>query len=113
MNDTEQQPARQTGITTNQMQSAPHGAVFVWVNSRLDYPAALARHIGRSDLAIVGPSWLDRSCIGRRPIAVVVDHSALLTAGQRRGLGIIHMRNGAGLDRYDHSLPSVKPSADG
>jgi hypothetical protein len=66
--------ARQSGRTTRQMQGAPKRSVFVWCNGQLDYPKSLAQRLGRSDLAIVGPSWLS-SGAGRRFPGVVLDHN--------------------------------------
>ena len=43
---------RGTGRTTEQMEAAPKGAVFVWVNSYLSYPKHLAVSLGRQDLLI-------------------------------------------------------------
>lgn len=73
---------RGTGLTSRQMLTAPNRAVFVWVTfSSLCYARALARSLGRCDLEIVPPSWLDRQQDPSRPI--VVDHAAGLTEQQR------------------------------
>jgi hypothetical protein len=32
---------RQTGQTTSQIKTAPHGAVFIWVTSDVNYPGPL------------------------------------------------------------------------
>lgn len=79
---------RGSGITTRQMREAPQGAVYLWCNNHLSYPRELARHLGRTDLRIVGPSWLENGWIGggtylRR--GFVVDHATgtHLTARQR------------------------------
>lgn len=65
------------GTTTSQMQRAPQGSVYVWVNSRLDYPRQLANHIGRGDLQIVSPDWIHpRNCCGVY-IHVTIDHAAI------------------------------------
>jgi hypothetical protein len=78
---------RQTGATTGQMEAAPQGAVFVWCNRHLDYPDALAKKLGRSDLEIVGPSWLDGNAWrGRRLSGLIVDHAAYLSDSQKYGL---------------------------
>lgn len=77
---------RQTGITTRQMTEAPVGAVYVWVNSELSYPRRLALHLGRRDLQIVGPSWLNMPKFYRHAAGIVVDHAADLTDNQLDGL---------------------------
>ena len=78
---------RQTGETTRQMEAAPQGAVFVWCNRHLDYPGALAKKLGRSDLEIVGPSWLDGNAWrARRLSGLIVDHAADLIDSQKYGL---------------------------
>ena len=68
-------PAR-VGRTSLQMLRAPTAAVYVWCNSMLDYPRAIARHVNRNDLQIVAPEWLD-SAHGLRD-AIIVDHSCRL-----------------------------------
>ena len=50
---------RQSGRSSEQMKAAPAGAVYVWVNSMLGYPKALARAVGREDLRIVGPHMVE------------------------------------------------------
>lgn len=79
---------RGSGQTTQQMQAAPPGAVFVWCNTILHYPRDLARHLGRTDLRIVSPSWVSASQMagGKTPIAV--DHAAYLTFEQRDAIRI-------------------------
>lgn len=70
--------ARRSGLTTRQMQEAPHGAVYVWVNSRLDYPVRHARALGRNDLEIVPLSWLDgHRWRGRDITGLVIDHAVV------------------------------------
>ena len=70
---------RQTGRTTRQMQAAPQGAVFVWCNSRVEYPIALAKELGREDLVVQPMSWLDpRNVMGRTLSGLVLDHAAPL-----------------------------------
>ena len=81
-----------TGRTTRQIQDAPQGATFIWCNRHLDYVPRLARHLGRSDLKIVGIDYAngrDRSAFFRsRPPAVeILDHAApeaLASARARR-----------------------------
>jgi hypothetical protein len=72
---------RGTGRTTEQMKSAPVGAVFIWCNSNLAYPKGLAEKLGRQDLQIESPSWLSfRNIAGREFVGVVVDHASHLDA---------------------------------
>lgn len=70
---------RRTGETTRQMKAAPNGAIYVWpVSSSLSYAKDLARHLGREDLEIVGPSvFLDGGVRlrGRRLSGLVLDHA--------------------------------------
>lgn len=69
---------RGTGRTTDAMKSAPIRAVYVWGNAALDYPRALARTLGRTDLEIVSPSWLtDDRWRGRELSGIILDHHAL------------------------------------
>ena len=72
--------ARQTGATTKQMEAAPNGAVFVWCNGQTDYAIHLARKIGREDLQIVSPTWLEWGrWKGLELTGLVIDHAARLT----------------------------------
>ena len=64
--------------TSEQMKAAPKGAVYVWVNSNLIYPKALACVVGREDLRIVGPHMVE--VLAHREM--VVDHAAMLTNRQ-------------------------------
>jgi len=78
---------RQTGASTRQMQKAPVGAVYIWINHALTYARNLAHQIGRDDLKIVSPDWLDsHQYLGRELTGVVVDHATLLTEDQRAAL---------------------------
>ena len=74
--------ARGTGATTRAMMAAPKGAVFVWCNDKTDYAIRLARKIGREDLRIVSPAWLEDRWHGLDPPGIVVDHAAQLTDRQ-------------------------------
>lgn len=75
---------RGTGRTTAQMEASPVNSVYVWVNHGLAYPRRLAERIGRTDLEIVGPDWLEDRWRGRRLSGLVIDHAAyqVLTAQQ-------------------------------
>jgi hypothetical protein len=76
---TETQGQRQTGITTQQMQHAPEGALFVWVNERLDYPLRLAAKLHRTDLLIVAPGTVTLKMVAATRKPMVVDHAAQWT----------------------------------
>jgi len=76
---------RGTGRTTEQIQRAPRGAVFVWCNGHLDYPQSLAFKLGRLDLRIVGPEWLEDAWRGCNLTGLVLDHAADLTRRQVDG----------------------------
>jgi hypothetical protein len=69
---------RGTGRTTAQMRAAPQNAVFVWCNNHLHYPAALAKHLGRTDLEIVSPDWLNDVSRAQGGAVVVFDHGVFL-----------------------------------
>ncbi len=77
--------ARGIGATTQQMEAAPNGAVFVWCNGNTDYAIHLARKIGRDDLRIESPMWLVERWRGLELTGVVVDHAARLTDEQWNG----------------------------
>lgn len=74
---------RNTGYTTRQLKEAPQGAVFIWCNGHLSYPKLLAHELGRKDIHILPPLAL-RGPLSHiralRPLAVIVDHAAILTA---------------------------------
>ena len=79
---------RGSGRTTQQMLSAREGSVFVWVNHDTLYAKKLAARIGRTDLEIVGPQWLENGWIGRSLSGLVIDHAArqFRTATQRESI---------------------------
>ncbi len=76
---------RGNGETTRQMEAAPKWAVFVWCNGQTDYPRLLAQKIGREDLQIQSPMWLEERWRGITLTGVVVDHAARLTDRQWDG----------------------------
>ena len=83
---------RQTGRTTAQMNAAPPGAVFVWLNSNLFYPKALAAKLGRDDMEVRPLSWLNkRNTRGRRfnYSEVVVDHAVPFDSERYAALNIL------------------------
>ena len=65
---------RRTGATTLAMRNAPKGAVYIWPNSHLDYPKTLAAHLGRTDLRIERPDFLDYRLRGLTA-PLVIDHA--------------------------------------
>jgi len=74
---------RGSGATTRQMQKSPKFSVYVWCNRSLYYPISLAKAIGREDLKIVSPSWLDdRRWLGIKLYGLVIDHAAKMTSKQ-------------------------------
>jgi len=78
---------RGTGRTTAQIRSAPHGAIFVCCHSAAkDYTRRLAKDLGRDDLTIVEPSWLDHGWMGKVISGLVVDHACQLNENLRCGL---------------------------
>lgn len=89
--------ARRDGATTRQMEAAPKGAVFIWCNGKTDYAVLLARKLGREDLQIVSPTWLEERWLGVELTGVVVDHAARLTDRQ--------------WDGYQGALTRVRPNA--
>ena len=58
------------------MQGAPQGAVYVWCNAYPSYAKALARALGRADLRIETPGWLEYRYEGVR-VPIVLDHALL------------------------------------
>lgn len=75
------------GSTTQQMNEASQGALYIWPNDLLDYPKALARHLGREDLVIVAPYYLDHfESWAKRWPEVIVDHGATLNLKRTEAL---------------------------
>lgn len=73
---------RGTGTTSQQMLAAPKNAVYVWPHSDFSYPKELARKLGRDDLKIVGPGWVNNNLRGRRDVEVIIDHATELEPEQ-------------------------------
>ena len=109
---------RGEGATTQQMEAAPKAAVFVWCNGNTDYPRLLARKIGREDLQIKSPSWLEDRWRELELTGVVVDHAARLTDRQWDGFQgaltrvrsnvQIEGQSAVGLSRSNAGLGSAK-----
>lgn len=88
------------GATTRQMREAPQGAVFVWCNSHLHYPKALASALGRKDLDVQPLSWLDRmEVVAGNTRPVVVDHAAILSSPQKEAFWHAVRRSQQGVAR--------------
>lgn len=66
---------RGSGKTSVQMVKAQRCATFLWCSDHLHYPRDLARRLGRNDLRIVGPAWLQHGWRGLRLPELVVDHA--------------------------------------
>lgn len=81
---------RGAGLTSQQIQSAPSGAVFIWCNGRLLYPRSLAKHLGRADLQVVGPDWTGFGRMQGCAFPIVVDHAANFSMEQRDEISIIN-----------------------
>lgn len=78
---------RGIGHTTKQIEEAPIGSIFVWLNGDFSYPTELARKLGRNDLKIVSPLWLENgSYRGITYPDVIVDHSVNLTRSRKYAL---------------------------
>ncbi len=79
---------RGTGRTTRQMANAPKGAVYIWPNHQLAYPALLASTIGRKDLQIVSPEWITEDrWRGVEVSGVVLDHATRLNTDEWTAYG--------------------------
>ncbi len=77
--------SRQAGVTTRQIEAAPHGAVFIWVTGDVNYPRAIAVRLGRDDLEFVAPSFLECGRALGSTKKVCVDH-AFWRVAYRSGL---------------------------
>lgn len=67
------------GRTSRQMMAATYGAIFVWCNEHTQYAKALAKSLGRDDIRIVSPGWLESIIWRGHIVEIVVDHAAQLT----------------------------------
>jgi len=92
--------------TTALMQAAPRNAVFVWCASHTEYARDLAKHLGRFDLLIVSPSWLEkRNICGRTFAGIVIDHATELSNDQWRTFQEANQRIDAAVKQRDTSKP--------
>lgn len=66
---------RGTGATSQQIYSAPHGAIYVWCNRYSEYVQDLARKLGRTDLRIETPYFFKGDRWMGTSTPVVVDHA--------------------------------------
>ncbi len=76
-------PTTLPGRTSQQLIDAPRGATFVWCTNNMAYVRALARHLGRMDLVLVGKSELVATLRSSRA-PIVVDHALWMTTEERR-----------------------------
>lgn len=101
---------RQSGRTTEQLLSAPQGAIYVWPHHHsLFYPKALAVHVGRADLVFCPAAWLEHAdnFVGRRS-PVVIDHAAWELIGSAALQGVRYLRD---VGRLSGSLDLAKEDA--
>ncbi len=71
---------RGTGTTTQQLKSAPEGALFIWCNNfTLNYPKSICSRINRPDIKVVGPHVLTSEGYpqlhGSQYSDIIVDHA--------------------------------------
>lgn len=81
---------RGSGKTTRQLKEAPPRAYFVWCNSKTYYPKKLAQSLGRDDITIVPPDFINQIFCSNH--FVVADHAAELTLSQRALLKLNNKR---------------------
>lgn len=76
---------RQTGRTTRQLKAAPRNAHYVApTSSSVHYILDLCWKLQRTDIRVVGPSWLEtESYRGLKPSEVVMDHATWGFISQR------------------------------
>lgn len=74
---------RRSGESVKIIRALRPGGIFVWCNEQLTYPKSLAVSIGRTDIEIVGPDWLEQERYRWRELSdIAVDHAARLTDRQ-------------------------------
>ena len=85
---------RELGKTTQQMQSAPRHSIYIWpTRCSMGYAKHLAQSLGRDDLVLVTPEWLDsQRWRGLTLYGIVVDHAVWLTPKQRIHLDSANFR---------------------
>jgi hypothetical protein len=69
---------RGTGTTTQQLQGAPKGALFIWNNNfSVHYAKGLCERLGRTDIEVVGSRALSdwQRFMGKYYPAIIVDHA--------------------------------------
>lgn len=67
---------KHVGHTTKQMLEAPQNAIYVWCSNDIGYAKWLAKKLGREDLRIVSPYWLESArWRGLEPSGLVLDHA--------------------------------------
>ena len=83
---------RQTGRSTEQMRAAPRDAIYIWPTSRsLTYAKNLARNLGRFDLRIETPDFIDRQAWRVLRVPVILDHAAWAFMSDRQKTHCIEM----------------------
>lgn len=81
---------RKSGRTSDQMRSAPIGAVFIWCTNHTHYPLALARHVGRTDLRIMPIRVLNSKALnGVALTGIILDHAAVAGLSAQQYLTLV------------------------
>jgi len=63
----------------SKMRDAPKDAVYIWVNQYTELPRRIANDLGRNDLHIEAPYWLQHGWIGKKVSGIILDDSLNLT----------------------------------
>lgn len=72
------------GTTSKQMKEAPLNSIYIWCNEQTLYPIRLATALGRHDLLIVTPRWLNAksSFLGSVRQGITIDHATEFSQDQ-------------------------------
>jgi len=96
------------GKTTRQLEAASSNAIFIWCNENTLYLTLLARSLGRTDIQVKGPGWLENSR-GHNSAEIIVDHSTRLTDRQWNLVQQLQKRHAHNIcARIGQDLPNLK-----
>jgi hypothetical protein len=84
-----------SGLTAHQMESAPHGSLYIWHSDDIRFPLALAKEVGRPDLVIIkrgaiSPGYFAND--GWPLYALIVDHEARLSPAEQEVIDNVRVR---------------------
>lgn len=80
----------QIGITSNQIKSAPVGAIYICPGIDMRYQESLGKYLGREDISFKPLSWFrQENVIGKKWPTIIFDHYIRISPEHRELIDMI------------------------